>query len=326
MWEKERGTGGQSWLAGAVADLPPIRGTRTGVTWRQSSHITRRAALGLFALPLAGIQPAAAMKRPPRIVCLDDGLAETLLTLGVKPVAIADRKVWEEWVVEPALPREVADIGTLLEPNLEFLQQLEPDLVLATPYLDGIKPLLQRVAPVTTIGIYVENGQPYRNAVEATRKLARLVGRQAEGEALIEATEASFAKVREELAPFATRPLYVVSFMDQRNVRVYGRASLFQDVLDRIGIRNAWTAETNYWGFSTVGIDGLATAEDARLAYLEPLPAGAGGTLTESPVWNAMPFVRDRSIMRLPPVLMFGALPAASRFARVLAEATTAHG
>ncbi|RWB18787.1 MAG: iron-siderophore ABC transporter substrate-binding protein [Mesorhizobium sp.] len=288
--------------------------------------MTRRAALGLFALPFAGIRPAAAMKRPPRIACLDDGLAETLLMLGVKPIAIADRKVWEEWMVEPALPPEVADIGTLLEPNLEFLQQLKPDLILSSPYLDGIKPLLGRVAPVTTIGIYRENGQPYRNAVEATRKLARLVGRQAEGEALIAATEASFTKVGLDLAPFAARPLYVVSFMDRRNVRVYGRMSLFQDVFDRIGIRNAWTAETNYWGFSTVGIDGLPTVDDARLAYLEPLPAGAGGTLTESPVWNAMPFVRNRSIMRLPPVLMFGALPAASRFARLLAEAMTAHG
>ncbi|RUU11806.1 iron-siderophore ABC transporter substrate-binding protein [Mesorhizobium sp. USDA-HM6] len=288
--------------------------------------MTRRAALGLLALLFAGIRPVAAMSRPPRIVCLDDGLAETLLTLGVRPVAIADRKVWEDWVVEPALPPEVADVGTLLEPNLEFLQQLKPDLILSTPYLDGIKPLLERVAPVMIIGIYRENGQPYRNAVEATRKLAALVGRQAEGEALIAATEASFAKIGLELAPFAARPVYVVSFMDQRNVRVYGRMSLFQDVFERIGIRNAWTAETNYWGFSTVGIDGLATADDARLAYLEPLPAGAGGTLTESPVWNAMPFVRNRTIMRLPPVLMFGALPAASRFARVLAESMTAHG
>ncbi|WP_217575380.1 ABC transporter substrate-binding protein [Mesorhizobium sp. GbtcB19] len=288
--------------------------------------MTRRAALGLFALPFASVRPVSAATKPPRIACLDDGLAETLLLLGVKPVAIADRKVWEDWVVEPALPPEVADIGTLLEPNLEFLEQLKPDLILSIPYLDGIKPLLERVAPVTTIGIYIENGQPYRNAVEATRKLAGLVGREAEGEALIEATETSLAKVRRELAPFAARPLYVVSFMDPRNVRVYGRMSMFQDVFDRIGIRNAWTAATNYWGFSTVGIDSLATADDARLAYLEPLPAGAGGTLTESPVWSAMPFVRDRSIMRLPPVLMFGALPSAARFARVLAETMTAHG
>ncbi|MER9586333.1 ABC transporter substrate-binding protein [Mesorhizobium sp. M0276] len=285
--------------------------------------MTRRQALGLFTLPFAGMAATAEPRRP-RIVCLDDGLAETLLTLGVTPVAIADRQVWETWVVEPPLPADIADVGTLLEPNLELLQQLKPDIILAMPYLDGIKPLLERVAPVTTIGLYTEAGQPYRRAVEATRQLARLVGKESEGEALIAATDAYFSEVRQQLAPLSAQPIYVVSFMDPRNVRVYGAKSLFQEVFDRIGLSNAWTGETNYWGFSTVGIDGLATASDARLAYFEPLPEGAGGTLTENPVWNAMPFVRNRSIMRLPAVLMFGALPSATRFARVLASAMTA--
>ncbi|RVC82890.1 iron-siderophore ABC transporter substrate-binding protein, partial [Mesorhizobium sp. M4A.F.Ca.ET.022.05.2.1] len=209
--------------------------------------MTRRAALGLFLLPMA----ASAEARPLRIVCLDDGLAETLLMLGVRPVAIADREVWETWVVEPPLPPEIADVGTLLEPNLEFLQQLKPDIILSIPYLDGIKPQLERVAPVKTIGLYTEAGEPYRLAVEATRELARLTGRQAESEALIAATEACFAETRQKLAPLVARPVYIVNFLDPRNVRVYGARSLFQAVFDRIGIRNAWTGETNYWGFST---------------------------------------------------------------------------
>ncbi|WP_168991807.1 MULTISPECIES: ABC transporter substrate-binding protein [Mesorhizobium] len=290
---------------------------------RLRDRITRRGVLGLFALPFAAIASPSAAAKPLRIVCLDDGLAETLLMLGVSPVAIAGRDIWETWVVEPPLPAEIADVGTLLEPNLELLQQLKPDIILSMPYLDGIKPLLERVAPVTTIGLYTEAGQPYQRALEATRQLARLVGKESEGEALIAATDACFSEARQQLAPLSARPIYAVSFMDPRNVRVYGRKSLFQEVFDRIGLANAWTAETNYWGFSTVGIDGLATSSDARLAYLEPLPEGAGGTLTESPVWNAMPFVRNRSIMRLPAVHMFGALPSATRFARVLASAMT---
>ena len=300
--------------------------TRPGRTAnRARGWITRRGAFAMFGLPLAALMPRAAEAKPPlRIVCLDDGLAETLLTLGVTPIAVADREIWEKWVVEPPLPPQVADIGTILEPNLEFLLQLRPDIILSTPYLDGIKPLLERVAPVMTIGIYTPDGQPYRRAIAATRQLAALVGKESEGEALIAATEAYFSDVRQRLEPLSARPIYVVNFLDPRNVRIYGEKSLFQAVLDRIGIRNAWTGETNYWGFATVGIDGLATSSDARLAYLEPLPEGAVGTLTESPVWNAMPFVRNRSIMRLAPALMFGALPSASRFARLLAAALTA--
>ncbi|RUU34940.1 iron-siderophore ABC transporter substrate-binding protein, partial [Mesorhizobium sp. M6A.T.Ca.TU.002.02.2.1] len=157
--------------------------------------MTRRAALGIFALPFTGsIGPSTVEAKPLRIVCLDDGLAETLLTLGVNPVAIAGRDVWENWVVEPPLPPEIADVGTLLEPNLELLQQLAPDIILSMPYLDGIKPLLERVAPVTTIGLYTEAGQPYQRAIEATRQLAGLVGKEREGEALITATDAYFSE------------------------------------------------------------------------------------------------------------------------------------
>ena len=155
---------------------------------RSRGRMTRRGALALFGMPLAALMPQAAEAKPLRIVCLDDGLADTLLMLGVTPVAVADREAWEKWVVEPKLPPEVADIGTILEPNLEFLQQLLPDIILSIPYLDGIKPLLELVAPVTTIGIYTPDGQPYQRAIEATRQLAMLVDRESEGEALIAAT------------------------------------------------------------------------------------------------------------------------------------------
>ncbi|TIW87629.1 MAG: iron-siderophore ABC transporter substrate-binding protein, partial [Mesorhizobium sp.] len=56
--------------------------------------MTRRGALGLFVLPFAGIASPPAAAKPLRIVCLDDGLAETLLMLGVSPVAIAGRDIW----------------------------------------------------------------------------------------------------------------------------------------------------------------------------------------------------------------------------------------
>ena len=36
---------------------------------------------------------------------------------------------------------------------------------------------------------------------------------------------------------------------------------------------------------------------------------------------EVVPFVRERRILRLPPVLMFGALPSAQRFSRLLTDA-----
>jgi ABC-type Fe3+-hydroxamate transport system substrate-binding protein len=286
--------------------------------------LTRRKMIaGLAAVPsLVGSAPASA----PRIVCLDDGLAETMLAIGAPPIAITDRDAWEKWVVEPKLPDTIVDLGLALEPNLELMQQLRPDLILSIPYLAGIRSQLERVAPVTYIGIYVESGNPYERAVEATRKLGSVCAREQEAEALIAATGAELAKLSHRLARFADRPLYLVRFNDPRNIWVFGPTSMFQCILDRVGLRNAWTRETNEWGFSATGIDALGSAGNARLAYLEPLPRGATGTLTESPVWNAMPFVRDRAVLRVPVVQAFGALPSALRFARLLANALETAG
>ena len=118
------------------------------------------------------------------------------------------RESWGTWVVEPHLPPDIPDLGTLLEPNLELLQQLGPDVIVSIPYLDGIKPLLERVAPVLTIGIYAEDGRPYERAVEDRGLLARLTGREEAGEALIAGTGAGLADARAALAPLADRSVH----------------------------------------------------------------------------------------------------------------------
>lgn len=263
-----------------------------------------------------------------RIVSLDWGLTETLLALGVVPVAVADVPGYRGWVVEPALPEGVVDLGSRFEPNLEQLQQLKPDLILATPYQNPLKPLLERIAPVETIAIYEEdasgrdNGNhPLERAIAATRHLGSLINRQSEAEALIANTDALFTAARQRLETAgaeAHRPLYIATSVDERHVWLYARNSLFQDVFDRLGLSNAWQAETNFWGFSSAGYDELADAPEARLLLLRPLPSGVEASLARNPLWNALPFVRAQRVALIDPVLMFGTLPASGRFARLL--------
>ena len=42
-----------------------------------------------------------------------------------------------------------------------------------------------------------------------------------------------------------------------RHVRVFGDNSLYQAVIDRLGLENVWTRDTNLWGFTLVGIEEL---------------------------------------------------------------------
>lgn len=259
-----------------------------------------------------------------RVVALDWALAETLLGLGVTPLGVAEPAGYRRWTSDPALPSAVIDVGLRIEPNLELLQTLKPDLILISPgFQSGVnRPFLERIAPTMLIAIYTADGKPYDRARRETMTLAARLGREAEGQALLARTEATIAAARERLAACAAtvRPLYLVAFVDARHVRVFGQGGMYQEILDRLGLRNAWVGASTAWGFVTVGIEELAGRTDAQLLYFEPLAKDTGRTLAESPLWANLDFVRQDRVHTLPSVWAFGGLPSAARFATLLAD------
>jgi ferric hydroxamate transport system substrate-binding protein len=268
---------------------------------------------------------AVSMKSAPsrasvlRVVSLDYGLAQTLIELGVPPVGLIDTPGWADWPVEPPLPASVANIGSAHEVNMELLQLLKPDLIISTPYLEWVRPQLEQIAPVKSFPIHALGSSPYPHIVDATRELGRMLGREAEAEALIDRTENEL-----RMAKAATRhvgKLAVITFIDTRNIRVYGPGGIFQDVFDRLELQNAWTHPTNEWGYGDTSMAGLIDVGDSRLFYMDPVPPDLLATLSDSPLWQSMPFVKKGHVQRMASVLMFGTLPAASRFARLLTEA-----
>lgn len=288
--------------------------------------VQRRALLkmmaGAAALPaqLATL-PARAEGVPTKIVSLDYGLASTMLSLGVTPAAVASLADWDRWMVEPEMPASVIDLGSSWEVNFEILTALKPDLILTTPYLDALLPKLEAVAPVLRLEIYTpEGGEILPAAIAATRKLAAAIGRTEEGERFLAEVDAFFADCRRRLEPLSPPPLALVSFMDARHARIYGAPGLFDNVLHKIGVENAWKEASNFWGFQTIGIEELSrvTDQQARLIAFEPLPGDVLPKLDQSPLWQALPFARPGHFSVVPPALMFGMVNEAIRFASIM--------
>lgn len=279
--------------------------------------LTRRqflaACTGVTSMSLVTTVRAAGR----HIASLDYGLAETLLVLGAPPVAVADARGWKDWVVEPPLPSSTIDLGVALDPNLELLSALGPELILSTEYLAMVEERLRPIAPVKRLTIFSEGGSPYPKAVEATRALGSLIGDRERAERYLIESEAFFDRCRARANRFSETPILVLSFLDPRHARVYGSPGMYDDVLKRIGLENAWTDEVNYWGFSTVSIETLAKVGPAYV-IADHLQPDVEMVLNRSPLWRELPFVRGRRIPVLPPVLMFGAVPSARRFASLL--------
>lgn len=297
----------------------PVHGqTAHGDAAEQDRALRRRDFL-LGALAMTG-GPAIARAGDANVVSLDYGLASTMLALGSVPRAIASLRNWSEWVVEPAMPSGVVDIGTTAEINLEVLTSLRPSLILTTPFLAALDEKLSRIAPVEIFTVYAENGEALDRSYAETLRLGAMIGRQREAEAYLARADATFGRLRDRMKGLSTRPVAVINFIDQRHARIYGGPGLYGGAMRRIGIENAWKGEASYWGFQTIGLEQLAELdEEAHLVVVSPLlPPDVLTRLSESPLWTSLPFVRRQRISVVPGVLMFGMVQEALRFSTLM--------
>ncbi|MGV8937091.1 MAG: ABC transporter substrate-binding protein [Allorhizobium sp.] len=288
-----------------------------------AAALSRRALLSALAAGMTCRALPALAATPLRIVSLDYGLASTLLSLGVVPVAVASLADWAKWVVEPAMPASVIDLGSSWEVNFEILAQLKPDLILSTPYLDALQPRLETVAPVLRISVFsAEGGDILPKAIAATETLGREIGRGTQASAFLTSADALFDDCRARLAPLSPPPVALINFMDARHARIYGAPGIYDNVLARIGVENAWKENSNYWGFQTIGIEDLSrvTNPRTRLIAFEPVPGDVLQKLSHSPLWQALPFARPGHFAVLPGALMFGMVNEAMRFARLITD------
>jgi iron complex transport system substrate-binding protein len=255
-----------------------------------------------------------------RVASLDWALAETMIALGQKPVALVAANDWDRFVIEPPLPSGVVDLGLQQEINFELLASLKPDLILTSPFVEDAEPILEKIAKTLRLSIFEKGTTPLAQPLFLTRTLGERLGCAQAASAYLATAEQQLQSYRRRVAALESLPILLVNFIDARHVRVYGGAGLYQNVLDRIGVTNAWAGETNYWGYMTVGIEKLATGRDLQLLAFEPIPADARRTLEQSPLWTKLPFVEAGHVSQLPTVFMFGAMPSALRFARLLVE------
>lgn len=249
---------------------------------------------------------------------LDWAWAETLLALGARPYAIAEAELYRERVVRPELPRDVVDLGLRSWPNMELLKSLRPDLILTQAGYGVQAATLEPIAPTLALPLFTPERRPLQLAEAGLDAIAAQLQREQRAFEYKAEFEQKLSEIRGGLRSYDGRPLLIVKFADERILDIYGPGSLFHDVLDQLGLENAWTQAGNHWGFSTSGLDAIARNPEARVVIIEP---GPPEKLVGSALWRAIPSVTANRVVTIPPTWVFGALPSALRFATILGKA-----
>jgi len=215
---------------------------------------------------------------PKRIVALDWTTAEYLLALGIAPLGISELDDMQRWLGLPiAIPSGIVDLGPRIQPNLQRIAELSPDLIIGTrmliaPYYDA----LQQIAPTVAYDLFPSRKQTseYESLEYSFGHLASILDRGALATGIQCRLEDSYKAMREyiQTARIATNKAMVAfgySTPQHSLVRLSNDGSLSVGVLERLGLTNAFKpGHYEPFGFTTIEVDEIEVDDNALMMYV----------------------------------------------------------
>ncbi len=231
--------------------------------------------------------------RPERVVVLDTGELDAALALGVTPVGSVRTDVSDElpaYIQDAGVdPADIANVGTIAEPNLEAIAALDPDLILTNRVRhEDIADQLSAIAPTVFAEAIGETWQ------ENLLLDAEALGRTADAEQLLAEHRERAAEVGALFGDPAATEVSIVRFLDGSGVRLYGEGSFIGAVLADVGFSRPplqQTAET----FVELSLEEISRA-DADLVFYSAYGAEGGAVVqqvTAGQLWQGMPSVQQ---------------------------------
>jgi iron complex transport system substrate-binding protein len=166
-------------------------------------------------------------EKPQRLISLAPSITETLFALGLGDELVGDTDYCEY----PSEARLKPHIGPILNPNLERIVALKPDLVLGSREANRIETAeqLERLG----IPVYGVTAQTVDETLSSIENLGEVLGREAAARRLVGELRERIARVERRVANQPKpKVLFVVWY---RPLTVAGRHSFVADVVRRAG-------------------------------------------------------------------------------------------
>jgi len=164
---------------------------------------------------------------PSRVVSLAPSLTETVYALGLQGHLVGDT----EYCDYPPEARKKPKVGGAINPNLEEIVALHPDLVLVTKSLNRLETV--RALDVLGIPSYATDPHTVEEIISSTQKLADLLGAPVAGKTLSVELQNRLATLETRLAGIPpTRVLFIVWTEPLMSV---GKDTFIADALRKAG-------------------------------------------------------------------------------------------
>jgi cobalamin transport system substrate-binding protein len=219
-------------------------------------------------------------RHPRRIVSLAPSVTDSLLALGAR-----DRLVGvTDFCVLPPGSAPIARVGGMLNPSLETIRGLRPDVLVATT--SGNDPSLAREAASLGLPLYTIHTPDVESVLRSLLELGRLIDEQDRGLDLVADLRSRLAAVAAGIA--TDRPVKVLFVVWGDPLVVPGRSSFLTDALTRAGGRSITSdAPAAYPAFDVESA--IARAPEAILTT--PQNRSALDRLRVESAWSRVPAV-----------------------------------
>ncbi|EGL17425.1 MULTISPECIES: iron-siderophore ABC transporter substrate-binding protein [unclassified Paenibacillus] len=167
---------------------------------------------------------------PQRVVVLTNQGTESLLELGIKPVAAVKSWIGEPWFDHIKDKMDgVKVIGDETQPNLELIASLKPDIILGTKVRhEKIYPQLSAIAPT----VFTENLGD--SMIENFELYAKALNKEAEGKAALDSYNKAIEQTKAALGDKTKMRVSLARFQPGK-VRVYYKNNFAGVVLEQLG-------------------------------------------------------------------------------------------
>ena len=228
-----------------------------------------------------------------RIVALTAADCEILCALGAFDTLVG-RGEYCDW---PAEVLSVPAVQSGAETSLEQIIALEPDVLL----MGTMAQTAEQVAALEDAGIrvVVSDAQDLEGVYTAIELIGRLMGKDAQAEALCENMRATFADVQAQVAGDSSESVYFEVSPLEWGLWTAGKGTFMDEIAGMLGLRNAFD-----------DIDGWAEISEEQVLERDPdyivtisMYYGEGPTPTEEILsragWENLTAVKNQAILNL---------------------------
>jgi len=176
--------------------------------------------------------PTMVPKNPSRIVVLDIGALETLKELGVTPIGIP-KKYMPEYLDDLKNNPDIADVGSVIEPNFEGINALSPDLILMSTRQERFYDELNDIAPAIFIG--TDNKDYLPSFKHNVMLLAKIVDKEHVAEEKLHKLEEKIKVAQKEFEGDPGKALFLI--YNNGKFSAFGKGSRFGFIHDVLHIK-----------------------------------------------------------------------------------------